>query len=76
MTVGTVADGQIGRAATAAEARAALAELSAEYRQVIEEMYFHGRSVAETAEELGIPVRTVILRSYHGLRRLRDAMDC
>jgi DNA-directed RNA polymerase specialized sigma24 family protein len=39
-------------------------------------MYFQGRSVAETAEELGIPVRTVILRSYHGLRRLRDAMDC
>jgi RNA polymerase sigma-70 factor (ECF subfamily) len=64
----------IERAVTALDVRAALAVLSAEHRQVIVEMYFRGRSVAETADVLGIPAGTVKSRSYYGLRQLRRAI--
>jgi RNA polymerase sigma-70 factor (ECF subfamily) len=61
----------IEQAVTALDVRAALTRLSTEHREVITEMYFRGRSVAETAEVLGIPVGTVKSRSYYGLRQLR-----
>jgi RNA polymerase sigma-70 factor (ECF subfamily) len=61
----------IEQAVTALDVRAALTMLSTEQREVITEMYFRGRSVAETAEILGIPVGTVKSRSYYGLRQLR-----
>jgi RNA polymerase sigma-70 factor (ECF subfamily) len=61
----------IEQAVTALDVRAALAMLSTEHQQVITEMYFRGRSAAETAEFLGIPVGTVKSRSYYGLRQLR-----
>ncbi|RJQ85597.1 sigma-70 family RNA polymerase sigma factor [Amycolatopsis panacis] len=51
---------------------AALDGLSAEHRVVLEQMYLHGRSVAEAAELLGIPPGTVKSRSYYGLRALRE----
>jgi hypothetical protein len=37
-------------------------------------MHFGRRSVAETAEMLGITTAMVTLRSYHGIRQLRDAI--
>jgi len=61
----------IERAVTALDVRAALAKLSTEHRQVIIEMYYHGRSGPETAEVLGIPVGTVKSRAYYALRQLR-----
>jgi RNA polymerase sigma-70 factor, ECF subfamily len=64
-------DEPIERAVTALDVRAALALLSPEHRQVLEELYFRGRSVAETADILGIPAGTVKSRSYYGLRQLR-----
>jgi RNA polymerase sigma-70 factor, ECF subfamily len=64
----------IEQVVTALDVRTALALLSAEHRQVITEMYFRGRSVAETAEILGVPVGTVKSRSYYGLRQLRLAI--
>ncbi len=51
---------------------AALDGLSAEHREVLEQMYLHGCSVAEAAERLGIPPGTVKSRSYYGLRALRE----
>jgi len=60
---------------TSLEVRAALTMLSAEHRQVIVEMYFHGRSVAETAEALGVPAGTVKSRAYYGLRQLRRVLS-
>jgi RNA polymerase sigma-70 factor (ECF subfamily) len=56
----------------AIDVRAALERLSPEHREVIKQMYFRGRSAAETAEILGIPTGTVKSRSYYALRMLRQ----
>jgi RNA polymerase sigma-70 factor (ECF subfamily) len=53
----------------------ALAGLSETHRQVVEEMYLHGRSVAETAALLGVPEGTVKSRTYYAVRALRDAFE-
>jgi RNA polymerase sigma-70 factor (ECF subfamily) len=74
MTVGTVPDDHTGPAVGATDVRAALAQLSPEYRQVVMEMYFRRRSVDQTAQLLGIPAATVIARSYYGLHQLRETI--
>lgn len=51
---------------------AALDGLSSEHREVLEQVYLHGRTVTEAAHELGIPAGTVKSRSYYGLRALRE----
>jgi RNA polymerase sigma-70 factor (ECF subfamily) len=61
----------IDQAITAMDVRAALAQLKPERRQVIIEVYYHGRSVAEIAQRLGIPNGTVKSRTYYGLRELK-----
>jgi len=50
----------------------ALDKLSAPQRDVLVQLYLHGRTVTETAVVLGIPPGTVKSRSYHALRALRD----
>lgn len=62
-------------AVTAMDVRGALANLSAEHRRVIVEMYFNGRSLAETAQILVIPAGTVRRRAYYGLRQLRRMLS-
>jgi RNA polymerase sigma-70 factor (ECF subfamily) len=52
----------------------ALDHLSDEHRSVIVEIYFHDRSVAETAELLGIPPGTVKSRSHNALKVLRRSL--
>jgi len=52
----------------------ALEHLSDEHRSVIVEIYFHDRSVAETAELLGIPAGTVKSRSHNALKLLRRSL--
>lgn len=53
----------------------ALATLRPEHRGVLLETYYRGRSVAEAAEVLGIPVGTVKSRTYYALRALRLALE-
>jgi RNA polymerase sigma-70 factor, ECF subfamily len=60
---------------TALDVRAALAQLTAEHRQVIVAMYYYGRSVAEISQALSIPAGTVKSRAYYGLRRLRNILS-
>jgi RNA polymerase sigma-70 factor, ECF subfamily len=57
------------------DVRAALATLAPKHRQVIVEMYYHGRQVDEIARSLGIPAGTVKSRSYHALRQLKRVMS-
>jgi RNA polymerase sigma-70 factor (ECF subfamily) len=52
----------------------AVESLPAEHRDVLHELYFHGRDVAEAAASLGVPAGAVKVRSYHALRRLREAV--
>lgn len=53
----------------------AMDKLSAEHREVLVEMYYRGRTVAEAAEALRIPPGTVKSRSYHALRALRGVLS-
>jgi RNA polymerase sigma-70 factor, ECF subfamily len=59
-----------GPAVTSRDVRAALAALSAEHRQVIVEIYYHHRSVAETADVLGIRPSSVVSLAYSAVRQL------
>jgi DNA-directed RNA polymerase specialized sigma24 family protein len=64
----------IGRAITGRDVRAALATLNVEHRRVIIEIYYHNRSVRETADLLCIPVATVASRAYSAIRQLLRAV--
>jgi RNA polymerase sigma-70 factor (ECF subfamily) len=64
----------IDSAITALDVRNALATLSPAHRRVITELYFNSRSVAETADILGIPPGTVKSRAHYATRQLRHAL--
>jgi RNA polymerase sigma-70 factor, ECF subfamily len=49
----------------------ALGRLSPDHRRVLVECYYCGRSVAEAAERLEVPVGTVKSRTHYALRALR-----
>ncbi|MGE3194225.1 MAG: sigma-70 family RNA polymerase sigma factor [Microbacteriaceae bacterium] len=53
----------------------ALGALTYDHRAVIVHSYYGGRSIAETAAELGIPEGTVKSRLHYGLRALRLALQ-
>lgn len=55
--------------------RAALADLPAEQRQVLELMYFEGLSQSQIAERSGQPLGTVKSRALLGMRRLRTTLE-
>ncbi|GAB3835235.1 sigma-70 family RNA polymerase sigma factor [Kribbella italica] len=52
----------------------ALDQVTPEHREVLVELYYRGRTVAEAAKELGVPPGTVKSRSYYALRALRSAL--
>jgi RNA polymerase sigma-70 factor (ECF subfamily) len=62
----------IGEAIAAAVA--ALGDLPPDQRQVLQMMYFEGKSQSKIAEELALPLGTVKSRTLLGMRRLRSAI--
>jgi RNA polymerase sigma-70 factor, ECF subfamily len=58
-----------------ARVRAALADLGADQRRVLELAYFEGLSCTEIAERISIPVGTVKSRIAAGLDRLRNGLS-
>jgi RNA polymerase sigma-70 factor (ECF subfamily) len=52
----------------------ALGALSTDHRSVLVETFYRGRSAAEAAAVLGVPVGTVKSRSYYALRALKLAL--
>ncbi|MET8749918.1 sigma-70 family RNA polymerase sigma factor [Streptomyces sp. NPDC059104] len=50
----------------------ALDRLTPEHRDVLTELYYRQRSVAEAADRLGIPAGTVKSRSHYALKALRE----
>jgi RNA polymerase sigma-70 factor, ECF subfamily len=52
----------------------ALEQLSAEQRAVLIEVYLHERSVAETAQKLGVPPGTVKSRTFYAMQSLRQIL--
>lgn len=65
---------QAGAGADSMTMLTAVESLPPEQREVLHSLYFQGRGVAETAASLGVPAGTVKSRSYHALRRLREAV--
>jgi RNA polymerase sigma-70 factor, ECF subfamily len=59
---------------TAHTVRRALPRISPEHRQVVIELYYRGRTVAEASRRLGIPEGTVKSRAHHALRALKAAI--
>jgi RNA polymerase sigma-70 factor, ECF subfamily len=53
----------------------ALADLSADRRQVLELAYYGGLSQSEIAQQLNLPLGTVKTRSRQGLLKLRQALE-
>ncbi|MGW3247897.1 sigma factor-like helix-turn-helix DNA-binding protein [Streptomyces sp. NPDC001070] len=51
-----------------------LGRLSTAHREVLVHMYFHGGSIQETAQLLGVPVGTVKSRQHYATSRLRTYM--
>jgi RNA polymerase sigma-70 factor (ECF subfamily) len=69
-----IADSVVERvdlAETRERVREALEDIPAPQRQVLEFMYFEGKSQTEIAKELGLPLGTVKSRTVLGMRRLR-----
>ncbi|MFI5860181.1 sigma-70 family RNA polymerase sigma factor [Streptomyces sp. NPDC051546] len=60
---------------TAIDVRRAVGSLGPEHRDVLVQVYFQDRSVAEAAAELGIPAGTVKSRTYYALRALRKGLQ-
>jgi RNA polymerase sigma factor (sigma-70 family) len=54
--------------------RAALQDIPPEQRQVLEMMYFEGKTQVTIAEELGLPLGTVKSRTLLAMRRLRTIL--
>jgi RNA polymerase sigma-70 factor, ECF subfamily len=67
--------GDAERREGARDVRAALGELPADQRQVIELAYFSGFSHAQIADMLGLPPGTVKGRMRLGLAKLRVALS-
>lgn len=67
-------DGMDGREDTWLIA-AAINGLRPKHKDVIVELYYHRRPVAEVARMLGIPEGTVRSRCYYGLRALHRALE-
>lgn len=65
---------QLGRPEERRIVRAALTDLPAEQRNVLEMMYFDGLSQTQIAEKTGIPLGTVKSRTLLGMRRMRDVL--
>lgn len=54
---------------------AAMDRLSHEHRVVVDALYYQGRTVAETAQLIGVPPGTVKSRAYYAVRALRSAFE-
>ncbi|MGH2554491.1 MAG: RNA polymerase sigma factor [Actinomycetota bacterium] len=66
----SVAD-SVDLAGTRRRVQAALQDIAPAQRQVLEKMYFEGKTQADVAQELGLPLGTVKSRTLLGMRRLR-----
>jgi len=50
--------------------RRCLAQLSAVHREIVDLVYYHGKSIAEVADIVGVPEATVKTRMFYARKRL------
>jgi RNA polymerase sigma-70 factor, ECF subfamily len=60
---------------TAQHLRQSLARLSSEQSAVIDLVYYHGKSVSDVADILGIPAATVKTRMFYARKRLASLVE-
>lgn len=68
-------ENEIDKAMLAWEVMEVLAELAPHHREVVIEVYYRGRSVAEAASVLGVPPGTIKSRTYYALRQLKLLLE-
>jgi RNA polymerase sigma-70 factor, ECF subfamily len=54
--------------------RDCLKQLSPEHREILDLIYYHGQSVAEAAQIIGVPENTVKTRAFHARKRIAQLM--
>ena len=57
---------------TSIRLRQCIQQLSAEHREVIDLVYYHGKSVEEAAEIVGVPRNTVKTRMFYARKRIAE----
>jgi RNA polymerase sigma-70 factor (ECF subfamily) len=55
--------------------RQSLTQLSAAHREIVDLVYYHGKSIAEVAEIVGVPEATVKTRMFYARKRLASLLD-
>jgi RNA polymerase sigma-70 factor (ECF subfamily) len=70
-----IAVDELDRALDVWQVADAMAAISPEHRQVLVEIYYRGRSVAQAAATIGVPPGTVKSRTYYALRSLRLVLE-
>jgi RNA polymerase sigma-70 factor (ECF subfamily) len=60
----------VGRLRTSAILRNCLTQLSPLHREIIDLIYYHGKTISNAAEIIGVPQNTVKTRMFHARKRL------
>jgi RNA polymerase sigma-70 factor, ECF subfamily len=72
---GPVVEEELDRMLDSSELQAALSRLRTNHRNVLIQLFYLQRSVAEAAAVLDIPAGTVKSRAFYALRELRTILD-
>jgi RNA polymerase sigma-70 factor (ECF subfamily) len=59
----------------AAVLRQCLAHLTPAHREIVDLVYYHGKTIAEVAEITGAPQHTVKTRMFYARKRLAELLD-
>jgi RNA polymerase sigma-70 factor, ECF subfamily len=62
------------RSSTAALLRGCLMQLSWAHREVIDLVYYHGRTIEDAAAIVGVPANTIKTRMFHARKRLAQLL--
>jgi RNA polymerase sigma-70 factor, ECF subfamily len=66
-------DDTLGAVLATSSIRRALARLTTSQRDLLVELYVHGKTIKQTAEMLGVPDGTIKSRAHYAVRALRQA---
>jgi RNA polymerase sigma-70 factor (ECF subfamily) len=64
----------LAKGETYAALRNSLQELSPAHREIVDLVYYHGRTIEEAASIIGVPVGTAKTRMFYARKQLRSAM--
>jgi RNA polymerase sigma-70 factor (ECF subfamily) len=68
------AEAALGKRETHAALRDSLTQLSPAHREIVDLVYYHGRTIEEAASIIGVPVGTAKTRMFYARKQLRSAM--